>query len=109
MKKLAASLTLLFTIMGCTHLNSVSTSQIPKMRSKVVKAESYRFIFLLFNFNNNYVNEMVDDLAKQCPDGKVQGILTKQEGITYFPIIAHAVRVTAEGYCVTGDKLAMNK
>ena len=91
---------LLLTLSGCTHLQSVSTSTIPKDRSNTVKAESYRFIFLGFNFNNDYVNSMVEDLADQCPKGKVEGVLTKHESIVYFPLFAHAVQVTAEGFCV---------
>lgn len=98
-KKVLIAAALLTTLAGCTHLASVSTTPIPSKRGKKVTAESYRFMFLLFNFNNNYVNEMTDELAGKCPGGKVEGVLTKHEGITYFPIIAHAVRVTAEGYC----------
>ncbi len=85
---------------GCTHLQSVSTSSIPEQRSKPVKAEGYRFIFLGFNFNNDYVNEMTENLAGKCPDGQIKGILTKFENIIYFPVFAHAVRVEAQGYCV---------
>lgn len=95
-------LTVLFS--SCTHLNSVSTTPIPAMRKNKVRAENYRFIFFFFNFNNNYVDEMVEKLADQCPKGKIEGLLTKQESITYFPIIAHASQVTAEGYCVNSDQ-----
>lgn len=94
---------------SCTHLASVSTSQIPLDRSKSVAAEGYRFMFLFFNFNNNFVDDLVTDLAKQCPGGKVQGILTKQEDVTYFPLIAHAYRVTATGFCVGGQRVAASK
>ena len=79
---------------------SVSTTEVPKQRGKAVKAEADKFIFFAFNFNNDYVNEMTMSLAKKCPGGKVSGILTKHETITYFPLIAHKVRVSAEGYCV---------
>ena len=99
MKKifLLLSVTLLF---GCTHLVSLSTTSIPKNKGKKVYAESERFMFFLFNFDNDYVNELTMDLARQCPKGKVKGILTKHEAITYFPLIAHKVRVSAKGYCV---------
>ncbi len=85
---------------GCTHLQSVSTSSIPEQRTKPVKSEGYRFIFLGFNFNNDYVNEMTETLAAKCPGGQIKGILTKFENIIYFPLFAHAVRVEAQGYCV---------
>lgn len=87
-------------ITNCTSLQSVSTSSIPKNRSNPVKVESDRFIFLGFNFNNDYVNDMATNLAKTCPKGKVKGVLTKHENIVYFPLFAHKVRVTAQGYCV---------
>ena len=85
---------------GCVHLDSVSTSTIPMDRSRPVKAEGSRFLFMLINFNNNYVNELSRDLARQCPRGRVEGILTKQESVTYFPFFAHLARVKASGYCV---------
>jgi len=91
---------LAMTMAGCTHMRSVSTTSIPAERDTKVEAEGYRFMFLLMNFSNDYVDGMAQDLAKQCPDGRVEGILTKQENITYFPWFAHGVRVTATGYCI---------
>ncbi|MGB0638118.1 MAG: hypothetical protein ACPGTU_02225 [Myxococcota bacterium] len=88
---------------GCVHMASISTTSIPVERSKPVEAEAYRFLFLLMNFDNFYVDELTRDLASQCPDGRVEGILTKQEDIIYFPAIAHAVRVTATGFCVVNS------
>ncbi|MAY81813.1 MAG: hypothetical protein CL930_13670 [Deltaproteobacteria bacterium] len=85
---------------GCVHMASISTTSIPVERTKPVEAEAYRFLFLMINFDNFYVDELTRDLASQCPDGRVEGILTKQEDIMYFPAIAHAVRVTATGFCV---------
>lgn len=101
---LLALILMLVAGFGCTSLQSVSTSTIPKSRGKKVKAESYRFIFLGFNFNNDYVNDMAEDLANECPQGKVMGILSKHESIVYFPLFAHAVQVTAEGYCVASKR-----
>lgn len=88
---------------GCAYLGSVSTTSIPADRRKVVEVESARFIFLLLNFNNSYVDELTHDLAEKCPNGKVLGVLTKHENITYFPLIAHGVRITATGFCVEGS------
>lgn len=99
--------TLIFFILittSCTHLASVSTTTIPANRNKKVAAESYRFIFLALNFDNDYVETIVRDLARQCRKGKVEGILTKHESITYFPVIAHAVRISAQGYCTHQNK-----
>jgi hypothetical protein len=98
MNYLILSFALLFT--ACTHLNSVSVTSIPKERSQKVSAERYKFLFLLLNFDNKFVDEMEKELAQKCPNGKIQGIVTKTEGITYFPLIAHAYNIKAEGYCV---------
>ncbi|MFN8792620.1 MAG: hypothetical protein ACK5Y2_14285 [Bdellovibrionales bacterium] len=57
-------------------------------------------MFMLFNFDNKYVDSMVMDLARQCPQGRVEGILTKFETVTYFPLIAYRLQATAQGYCV---------
>lgn len=100
MKKLVLIIFLTQIFSSCARLSSVSTSSIPKNRSKKVFSVADRFIFLGFNFNNDYVNNMANNLAQECPDGKVKGILTKHESIVYFPLFAHKERVTAEGYCV---------
>jgi len=100
MKK-SAFLLLGLLFSGCVHMRSISTTSIPAARDKAIQAEAYRFLFLLINFNNQYVDTLTRDLAQQCPDGRVEGILTKQEDIVYFPFFAHAVRVTATGFCVT--------
>ena len=101
----ALCLMMCLTLLGCVHLGSVSTSSVPADRSKLVVVETSRFLFLFINFNNDYVNELARDLAEQCPRGKVEGVLTKHENITYFPLFAHAVRITASGYCIeAGDQ-----
>ncbi len=92
-----------FWFVGCVHMRSLSTTSIPEERSQPIEAQAYRFLFLGMNFDNNYVNAMGKDLAQQCPKGRVEGILTKQENIVYFPLFAHAVRVTASGFCVGKD------
>lgn len=99
--KIPLLLLLASVLSGCVHMHALSTTSVPADRSKEVEAEGYRFIFLLLNFDNRYVNHLTEDLAKQCPGGRVEGILTKTEGIVYFPIIAHGMRVTAKGYCVS--------
>ena len=94
------TLWLALALSGCVHLQSVSTTSLPVERSKPVEVKAQKFLFLLINMNNKYVDQLVEDLARQCPHGSVEGILTKQEAIMYFPLIAHASRVTATGYCV---------
>ena len=103
-KTITASLVLSFALVGCVHLGSVSTSSIPVDRSKPVEVEAFKFLPFLISFSNSYVDELAVSLAEQCPNGRVEGVLTKQELITYFPGIAHAYRVTASGYCVSGSQ-----
>ena len=86
--------------MSCTHLLTVSTSSIPTNRSRPIEVETSKLFFFLLNFNNAYVNELVEDLANKCPRGKVQGIITKKESIVYFPLIEQESRISAHGYCV---------
>ena len=86
---------------GCTHLQSVSTTSIPAQRGRKIQASSDKIIFLGFNFNNDYVDSLIQDLAKQCPNGKVEGILTKQEDVDYFLYIVWKSQVSARGYCVS--------
>jgi len=83
---------------GCAMVQSVSLTQIPADRDNVVTASTEKFIFLLFNFDNSFVEKLEQDLRAQCPGGEVRGILTKDEIISY--IIAHTRKITATGYCV---------
>ena len=87
-------------LVGCVHLGSVSTSSIPVDRSRPVMVEEVKFLPLLISFDNGFVDDLAKSLALQCPNGRVEGVLTKQELITYFPLFAHAYRLTATGYCV---------
>lgn len=102
MKYLILSLSLF--MISCTHLQSVSTSSVPANRNRPISAEGSRFMFMFFNFDNKYVDNVVMDLARQCPNGRVEGILTKYETVTYFPLIAHNLKATAQGYCVGSSK-----
>ena len=68
-----------------------------------IEASESRFLFLFINFDNDYANRLTGELANRCPEGRVEGILTKQEFVTYFPLLAHLVRVTATGYCVKNE------
>ena len=85
---------------GCVHLESVSTTSVPEDRTRVVEVEASRFVFMYLNFDNDYVSELSEGLAKDCPKGRVEGVLTKFESITWFPAFAHTMRITATGYCV---------
>lgn len=106
MKKLILLLSLFAC--GCTTLESISTSSIPAQRNRKVMASTDKFVILGFNFSNDYVDSIVRDLANQCPNGRIEGILTKQESINYFLYLFWTSKITAQGYCVQGN-LALNK
>lgn len=97
--KISAVLATLF-LMGCASVNSLSLTPVPANRGKTVKAQVEKFIILGFNFDNDFVEPLVNDLKQQCPNGTVSGILTKDEVISY--LIAHTRKVTATGFCSSG-------
>ena len=88
-------------ITGCTYLESVSLTNIPEERSKVVTAIREKGIIFYFNFDTDFTNELSADLRSQCEGGVVSGILTKFENICYVPLFCFysVYRVTATGYC----------
>jgi hypothetical protein len=96
---LAAFLTAGLTT-GCASLNSVSVTPIPAQRKNIVQSQHSKLIFLAFNFDNDFVDDVVTDLKQQCPNGKVTGLLTKDENINYFLYFVWRKQITATGYCV---------
>jgi hypothetical protein len=90
---------LLGLLQACVSLQSVSLTQIPAKRSNQVTATASRMSFLGFNFDNDYVNSITDNLKSQCQNGQVQGILTKDEATAYFGPFLFKRTVTASGYC----------
>jgi hypothetical protein len=93
---------LLALLAGCTSLQSVSVTQIPKDRSRPVHAEVSNTALFGIHFDNDFVRELTDDLMRQCPDGRVTGILTKQESTLY--VIVQTRRVVATGFCVYDEQ-----
>lgn len=101
---LRASLSIgfIFSVIGCVSLQSVSLTPVPKQRNQVVKAEVSKTIFLAFNFDNDFVDELSEKLEKQCKGGLVTGILTKDSVTNY--LIAHTRTIQAQGYCIKSRK-----
>lgn len=83
---------------GCYSLRTMSLTQIPKTRSKIVEARVEKTIFLGFNFDNDFLDSLPEKLQKKCPKGRVSGILTKDESVFYFLVTKKIV--TARGYCI---------
>jgi hypothetical protein len=98
--KLSLCLVLLALSVSCAQVRSVSQTSIPKKRGTPVQAEVKNNIFLLLNFKTDYLNDLHTQLKASCPKGSVEGILTKDVFITYFPVFFHREHITAEGYCV---------
>ncbi|HEY3816652.1 MAG TPA: hypothetical protein VGL81_05750 [Polyangiaceae bacterium] len=95
---LLASIAGLATLAGCTSLQSVSVTQIPSDRSRPLQAEVSNTALLGIHFSNDFIEPLTGDLMRQCPRGRVTGILTKQESSFY--VIVQTRRVVATGYCV---------
>lgn len=107
-KKQIALITLaMMGLAGCASVNSVALTPIPSKRDNQVRAQVSKTIFLGFNFDNDFIDPLVDDLKRQCPNGVVSGILTKDETISYF--IVFTKKVTATGFCNNTAKTATNK
>lgn len=85
------------SLVGCASVNSVSLTPIPMNRNQPVKTEVSRWVFLGFNFDNDYIDPLVEDLKRQCPNGIVSGILTKDETIAY--VLFFKRKVAATGFC----------
>jgi hypothetical protein len=99
MKWLPTTLLLGSLLTGCASLESVSLTQIPAERAHKIRAESSKFVFFFFSFDNDYADEARDQLRDRCRNGKVTGILTKDEYINYFLGIVAKRRIVAEAYC----------
>ena len=82
---------------GCTSLQSVSLTQVPGDRSRPLHAEVSDTAFLGIHFDNDFVEPLQTELMRQCPHGKVTGILTKQESSFY--VVVQTRRVIATAYC----------
>ena len=88
-----------FLSVSCTHLRSVSLTQIPTVRKNVISAEASRIVILGLIFDTDFVEDVVESLREKCPRGKVKGILTKHEDINYFLYMVYKKRIMAKGYC----------
>ena len=83
---------------GCTALQSVSVTQIPTDRSRPLRAEVTNTALLGIHFDNDFLDDLTPELMRQCPHGRITGLLTKQESSLY--VIVATRRVIATGYRV---------
>ena len=84
---------------GCVSLDSVSLTQLPENRERLVSASASDIVFLGFTTQNDFVDEAVDNLKSKCRGGKLTGILTKHQTTAY--VLVFKREVIASGYCNT--------
>ncbi|MCX6132130.1 MAG: hypothetical protein NTX25_24120 [Proteobacteria bacterium] len=94
-----------FFCASCTYTMAVSQTNIPENRSKPVEAVEKKFIVLGFNFDNDYVFKLVDELKSKCPQGDVRGIMTQDMRTLYFLDFFWSREIVAKGYCVPHQSL----
>lgn len=98
----AAALALLGAGSGCASLESISVTNIPRERGRLVQAEATNPAFLGIHFSNDFADGVPDELRAQCPNGKVTGIYSKYE--TRWYVLVQSRRVIATGYCVPKEE-----
>ena len=61
-----------------------------------------KLVYLLFfgaAFDSDFIDDAIDELSEKCPQGKVEGVLTKFETIDYFLMIVAKQELNVRGYC----------
>jgi hypothetical protein len=91
-------LLLLSSLAACTTLQSVSVTQVPIDRSRPLRAEVTNTALLGIHFDNDFLDDLMPQLLRQCPRGRITGLLTKEESSLY--VIVATRRVIATGFCV---------
>ncbi|MBM4251710.1 MAG: hypothetical protein FJ146_07045 [Deltaproteobacteria bacterium] len=97
------------TLSSCVTVKSVSISQIPEtsQRKQVVKASATSPVVFLIPFNTDYIEEARADLLQACPNGHIEGLLSKHEDTNYFIGLVYMQKVNFTGYCL--PKIAMTR
>lgn len=65
-----------------------------------ISAQGSDWSLLGLTLSNDFVDEVIGKVRNQCRNGKIQGILTKYQTVTYFFVFKREVFVKA--YCVKG-------
>lgn len=99
----AVLLATLLTFTGCAQLNSVSMTPVPTDRSRPIRAKAHDWVVWGVKFNNDFADNVRSDLQRQCPTGRVTGMMTKHETYLhlYLVIVPFWKRVVeTQAYCV---------
>jgi hypothetical protein len=91
----------IFLLNACASLHSISVTEVPLERDQPVFAKRNNLAVFGIHFDNSFADELRQDLAEQCPHGRVTGILTKYEIFWYLFIQRR--QVSARGFCVDGS------
>ncbi len=97
MTRLFITLAAILTLSGCMSLNSVSLTQIPSDKGHLVSASAHDWLFLGLTTQNDFVDEAINNLKQECPNGKLTGVLTKHQTTAY--VLVFKREVIASGYC----------
>jgi len=89
------------TVSGCASLHSVSVTRVPANRTHPIESESWTWGILGLYASNDFVNEAVEKLDAQCPQGRISGIMTKYS--SKFFMLWTTRTVNASGYCLSGN------
>ena len=89
---------------GCTSLQSVGVTSIPKERGRPIEVTENNVAFLGIHFDNDFADDVPEELRRKCPNGKVSGVFSKYESTWY--VIVQNRSVTVTGYCVTDQEPA---
>jgi hypothetical protein len=90
---------LVLVLESCVSLHSISINSQPdgQERSNPINAEVSKLIFLGLNFNNDFLDEVPKKLMDSCPGGKIKGIVTRYETVSY--VFFYRFVVKAKGFC----------
>ena len=84
-------------LFGCMSLASLSLTQVPADRNNLVVSQAHDWVFMGIVTQNDFADQAVNDLQKQCRNGRLTGILTKYQ-MTFY-LLAVKREVVASGYC----------
>lgn len=98
----ALALVVIHGATACTTTLGVSTTNIPRDRSRSVSASTKRWVILGLVFDNDEVLTLPDRLKDKCPGGAVRGITTHHAMTNYFLGLVMTRQVLAQGFCVKG-------
>jgi hypothetical protein len=96
--RFAPVLGLVLASCATVHSAYMTNVSVPSSQGRTISASSSRFVFLAFNFDNEYAFEAQQRLAAKCPEGMVTGIFTTFE--TKWYVFFTDFQLKARGTCV---------